>query len=151
MRSSQLSRCAAALAQCRVTRSMLSKSLASDAPTTVAEAYEVQNSLHDILTSSPIINLVGQKVGCTTAVMQEYLQIPHPCAGGIYDSALWCTTPWRAERAIPHSINRKQWSRIGLECEIAVRLKERLGAKGWETLSSADKAQLLLKETAKAP
>ena len=28
---------------------------------------------------------------------------------------------------------------------------ERLGAKWWETLSSADKAQLLLKETAKAP
>ena len=33
----------------------------------------------------------------------------------------------------------------------AQRLKERLGAKWWETLSSADKAQLLLKETAKAP
>lgn len=127
MRSSQLNRCAAALAQCRAARSVLSGSLGGDAPTTVAEAYAVQASLQEILTSSPIINVVGQKVGCTTPVMQEYLQIPHPCAGGIYDNALWGTTPWRTERGVPHSIDRNQWIRPGLECEIAVRLKKPLG------------------------
>eukprot|EP00316_Scyphosphaera_apsteinii_P005724 CAMPEP_0119311092 /NCGR_PEP_ID=MMETSP1333-20130426/21634_1 /TAXON_ID=418940 /ORGANISM="Scyphosphaera apsteinii, Strain RCC1455" /LENGTH=273 /DNA_ID=CAMNT_0007315395 /DNA_START=241 /DNA_END=1062 /DNA_ORIENTATION=- len=97
------------------------------APKTVNEAYEVQTSLQSILTASPIINVVGQKVGCTTAVMQEYLQIPHPCVGGIYDNALWRTTQWRAEKSIPHSIDRKQWHKIGLECELAVQLKTQLG------------------------
>ena len=122
-----LSRCAAALAQCRVARTAVCEAITGDAaPKTVADAYEVQRELHSLL-SSPIISVVGQKIGCTTAVMQEYLHIPHPCAGGIYDNALWRTTQWRAERSIPHSINRSQWHHVGLECEIAVQLKMRLG------------------------
>ena len=28
--------------------------------------------------------LVGYKIGCTSTVMQQYLDIPHPCGGGVF-------------------------------------------------------------------
>ena len=28
--------------------------------------------------------MVGYKIGCTSAVMQQYLDIPHPCGGGVF-------------------------------------------------------------------
>ena len=31
--------------------------------------------------------MVGYKIGCTSAVMQEYIDIPHPCGGGVFARA----------------------------------------------------------------
>ena len=57
--------------------------------------------------------LVGYKIGCTSAVMQQYLDIPHPCGGsvfarGVHDSGA--------------SLRHADFVRVGVECEIAVRL-----------------------------
>lgn len=55
----------------------------------------------------------GWKIGCTTAVMQRYLGISHPCAGGI-----------RVEDVHLHHLrlDPSRHRRLGVECEIAVRL-----------------------------
>src|SRR5258708_31846096 len=60
------------------------KALSSEAaPRDEAEGYLVQRALHDLLlpAEGP---LVGYKIGCTSKVMQEYLNIPHPCGGGVF-------------------------------------------------------------------
>jgi 2-keto-4-pentenoate hydratase len=61
--------------------------------------------------------LVGYKIGCTSAVMQEYIGIAHPCAGGVFQKGV-------------HDSGAKlaaaDYVRVGVECEIAVRLKRDL-------------------------
>jgi 2-keto-4-pentenoate hydratase len=53
-------------------------------PRTVAEGYRVQKAVHEILAETEWGQAVGYKIGCTTAVMQQYLGISHPCAGGVF-------------------------------------------------------------------
>jgi 2-keto-4-pentenoate hydratase len=53
------------------------------APEDEAEGYAVQRALHDLLLPHQGA-LVGYKIGCTSKVMQEYLDIPHPCGGGVF-------------------------------------------------------------------
>lgn len=77
-------------------------------PGDVAAGYAVQDALHDRLG-----DIVGYKIGCTTPVMQRYLGIDHPCAGGIFAGSV---------RAAPASLRYGDFRRIGVECEIAVRL-----------------------------
>ena len=65
--------------------------------------------------------LVGYKIGCTSAVMQEYLAIPHPCGGsiftkGVHDSGV--------------SLHANDFVRVGVECEIAVKLASDLAPSG---------------------
>jgi 2-keto-4-pentenoate hydratase len=55
----------------------------------------------------------GWKIGCTTPVMQDYLDIPHPCAGTLYDA-----TTFEGHA----SLRAANYFQLGLECEIAVRL-----------------------------
>jgi 2-oxo-3-hexenedioate decarboxylase/2-keto-4-pentenoate hydratase len=81
-------------------------------PADEAQAYLVQRALHAMLTPhfGPV---VGHKVGCTTPVMQAYLKIPNPCAGGVF------------ERTVHHSparLRHADFVRAGVECEIVVRL-----------------------------
>ena len=53
------------------------------APRDEAEGYLIQAALADLL--SPDFGAqVGYKIGCTSAVMQHYLGIPHPCGGGVF-------------------------------------------------------------------
>ena len=82
------------------------------APQDEADGYRVQRAVHDLLLpgTGP---LVGYKIGCTSKVMQEYLDIPHPCAGGVF------------ERGVHDSgvrLPAADFVRVGVECEIAVRL-----------------------------
>lgn len=108
------------------------RSVADVAPRTVTEAYDVQRRLHASIGEIAARKVIGSKVGCTTEVMQEYLGIPHPCAGGIYDGALWATQQSHNHGLdvpyLPHRIERSTWAaRLGVECEIAVRLSSPLG------------------------
>ena len=57
--------------------------------------------------------LVGYKIGCTSAVMQQYLGIPHPCAGGVFAKGVHDSGV---------SLRASDFVRVGVECEIAVRL-----------------------------
>jgi 2-keto-4-pentenoate hydratase len=87
--------------------------LAGDAaPQTEAEGYLIQDALHGLL-AADLGARVGYKIGCTSPVMQEYLDIPHPCSGGVFAKGV------RQSRA---SLSTKDFVRVGVECEIAVRL-----------------------------
>jgi hypothetical protein len=78
------------LADCRLAqrRQVRVESSGADWPSEIDGAYSQQALLHEIMWEHGH-TVVGSKIGCTTAVMQEYLDVPHPCSGGIYDSRLW--------------------------------------------------------------
>jgi 2-keto-4-pentenoate hydratase len=81
-------------------------------PDSEAEGYQIQRAVHDLLLPQTGA-LVGYKIGCTSAVMQQYLDIPHPCGGGVFAKGV-------------HDSGAKlrfgDYVRVGVECEIAVRL-----------------------------
>ena len=82
------------------------------APQDEADGYRVQRAVHDLLLPGTGA-LVGYKIGCTSKVMQDYLDIPHPCGGGVF------------ERGVHESgarLNAADFVHVGVECEIAVRL-----------------------------
>jgi 2-keto-4-pentenoate hydratase len=87
--------------------------LAADiAPRTEAEGYRIQAALAGLL-SADFGAQAGYKIGCTSAVMQQYIGIAHPCGGsvfakGVHDSGV--------------SLRHNDFVRVGVECEIAVRL-----------------------------
>lgn len=82
------------------------------APENLSGGYQIQDSLHGILTSD-LGPIVGYKIGCTSAVMQKYLAISHPCSGGLYAHRVY-------ESGV--TLSASDFVRIGVECEIAVRL-----------------------------
>ncbi len=82
-------------------------------PRDVAEAYTIQSAVHDRFAAAPEGHRVGYKIGCTTEVMQTYLGIPSPCAGGVFAGGVHASGA-----VLPHGSFR----RVGIECEIAVRL-----------------------------
>lgn len=86
-------------------------------PPDEATAYRVQDAVHARLTAAGQGELAGHKIGCTTAVMQEYLKIPNPCAG-----QMLAPTVHAGEGTFAHHGD----VRLGVECEIAVWLGEDL-------------------------
>src|ERR1700761_3804336 len=52
-------------------------------PADEAAGDRIQRAVHDLLLPQAGA-LVGYKIGCTSAVMQQYLGIPHPCGGGVF-------------------------------------------------------------------
>jgi 2-keto-4-pentenoate hydratase len=82
------------------------------APRTEADGYRIQDALHDLL-AADFGSMVGYKIGCTSVVMQEYLNIPHPCGGGVYAKGV---------HESGASLNTKDFVRVGVECEIAAKL-----------------------------
>lgn len=103
---------AAILAAHRTAGTRLDRLPAALVPADPAAAYAVQARLRERL--APELGArAGDKVGCTTPVMQAYLGIPTPCAGTIYAATI-LRSP--ARRAVPADVV------LGVECEIAVRL-----------------------------
>ncbi len=49
-----------------------------------AEGYQVQRAVRDLLLPQ-LGSLIGYKIGCTSNVMQQYLNIPHPCSGSVFE------------------------------------------------------------------
>src|ERR1700761_6324851 len=100
------------IATARRNRTRLGALSADIAPHDEAEGYRIQRAARDLLLPH-FGAMVGYKIGCTSAVMQQYLNIPHPCAGsvfarGVHDSGV--------------SMPSDDFVRVGVECEIAVRL-----------------------------
>jgi 2-keto-4-pentenoate hydratase len=109
---------AKAIAQARRNRMPLKALPSAIGPKDEAEGYRTQRAVHDLVLpqSGP---LVGYKIGCTSTVMQRYLDIPHPCGGGVF------------ERGVHESgavLKAGDFVRVGVECEIAVRLARDLSA-----------------------
>jgi 2-oxo-3-hexenedioate decarboxylase/2-keto-4-pentenoate hydratase len=84
-------------------------------------AYAVQDALHAALTAAGHGALAGHKIGCTTAVMQRFLGITNPCAGGVFAPTL---------RHGAGEFRHADFRHVGVECEIAVRLARDLPAAG---------------------
>ncbi len=103
---------AAIIAAARRDRRPLQPFPADAAPQDEADGYRIQDALHDLL-AADFGALVGYKIGCTSAVMQQYLGIPHPCGGGVFAEGV---------HASGVSLPAKDFVRVGVECEIAVRL-----------------------------
>jgi 2-keto-4-pentenoate hydratase len=81
-------------------------------PQTLADGYAIQDEVHGQL-AGRLGAIVGDKIGCTSDVMQSYLGIAHPCAGGTYANNV-------LESGASCPID--EFVRVGIECEIAVRL-----------------------------
>lgn len=97
----------------RLSLTPLAPPLAGAAPCDLAEAYAVRDAVHARLAESRFGARVGWKIGCTTPVMQAYLGIAHPCAAGLFAG-----TTHRGDATLRHG----DFIRVGVECEIAVRL-----------------------------
>ena len=100
------------IATARRNRSALKPLAGAAAPPDEAAGYRIQRAVHDLLLPQ-FGALVGYKIGCTSAVMQQYLGIPHPCAGGVFA---------RGVHDSGVTLRARDFVRVGVECEIAVRL-----------------------------
>src|SRR4030081_3587585 len=90
------------------------------APRDETEGYRIQEAVHAVL-AQDVGPLVGYKIGCTSAVMQRHLGIPHPCGGGAFS---------RGVHSSGVSLRHRDYVRVGVECEIAVRLARDLTPTG---------------------
>jgi 2-keto-4-pentenoate hydratase len=84
-----------------------------DGPATISDAYDIQEKYVALLCREHG-NAVGYKVGLTSAPMQAFCGIDHPIAGVVL------------ERRVHRSgaiVRRSDFGRLGLEFEIAVRIK----------------------------
>ena len=81
-------------------------------PRNLEEAYAVQAALRSRLAGA-LGPVAGWKIGCTSQVMQDYLGVDHPCLGTLFAGQIQQGAA-RLEAAA--------YRRLGLECEIAVRL-----------------------------
>jgi len=103
---------AQSIATARGNRTPLPPLAGDAAPRDEAEGYRIQDALHGLL-AADFGARVGYKIGCTSAVMQRYLDIPHPCGGGVFAKGVHDSGV---------SLRAKDFVRVGVECEIAVRL-----------------------------
>ena len=104
------------IATARRNRAPLALLAAELVPGDEAEGYRIQRAVHDLLLPQTG-SLVGYKIGCTSAVMQQYLDIPHPCAGGVFAKGVHDSGA---------RLRYGDYVRVGVECEIAVRLARNL-------------------------
>ena len=123
-------RAAAILAERRIAGSVVEALADGDRPTDTADAAAIRDRVHARLAASRFGSRIGWKIGCTTSVMQTYLGIGEPCAAGLFEG-----TRYSSPAALPASGFR----RIGVECEIAIRLAAPLDARG-STLRREDVA-----------
>ncbi len=86
-------------------------------PKDMTECYAIQTALNEMLTAGGHGRVVGHKIGCTTPVMQAFVGINHPATGRVFD------------HSVMHGhgkVSRKRFVKIGIECEVAVRLADDL-------------------------
>lgn len=121
MDADALDRAAIMIAETRAAVGRLSPLPAGLAPQDEAEAYAVQDRLRLHLAGRGLGGLAGFKIGCTTQVMQTYLGIDHPCAGGMSSGRIYASGARFPVAA---------FVRPGVECEIAVELARDLAPGG---------------------
>lgn len=125
--TARLAGAALALLEARRRREPFAGFAPGAAPQTEAEGYLVQDGLLAAL-AGELGRRAGHKIGCTTPVMQAYLGIDHPCAGGLLAGTIHVS---------PATVSC-DGRRLGVECELAVRLAHDLpGFPGRETVAGA--------------
>jgi 2-keto-4-pentenoate hydratase len=121
MPSDAVERAAELIAGARLAGARIARLPEECRPTDEAAAYAVQDALHRRLSAAGRGALAGHKIGCTTPVMQAFLNIPNPCAGGVFAS-----TVQNRDGRFRHA----DFLHVGVECEIAVRLAQPLPVAG---------------------
>jgi 2-keto-4-pentenoate hydratase len=91
-----------------------------DKPATISDAYDIQDRYVALLRGEHG-DAVGYKVGLTSATMQKFCGIDHPIAGVVLAS--------RVHRS-GATVRRADYGRLGLEFEIAVRIKSDVPVTG---------------------
>jgi len=91
-----------------------------DSPATISDAYDIQQRYVALLRGTHG-DAVGYKVGLTSATMQTFCGIDHPIGGVVLAR--------RVHRS-GASVRRTDFGRLGLEFEIAVRIKSDLPVTG---------------------
>jgi 2-oxo-3-hexenedioate decarboxylase/2-keto-4-pentenoate hydratase len=112
---------AAILADARLAGVRLAGLPESIRPPDEPAGYRVQDAVHGLLTARGLGSIAGHKIGCTTPVMQRFLGIDHPCAGGVF-----ATRVFRERVALAFDSFRH----VGIETEIAVVLGRDLPPRG---------------------
>lgn len=84
-------------------------------PDSLDGSYRLQDCLNRKLASTSLGPVIGYKIGCTTEVMQSYLNIAHPCAGALFESTV---------RRSDGTFLSTDLCRPGVECEIAVQIDQ---------------------------
>lgn len=113
MTTDRIAAAAEAVAAARLARTALDILPAAIRPGDEGEAYAVQDAVHARLSAGGHGARIGYKIACTTKVMQEYLGIGSPCSAGLF----------AAGRHQSGAVVRADaYARIGVECEIAVRI-----------------------------
>jgi 2-keto-4-pentenoate hydratase len=116
MRISKVETAADEIVRARLSRTPLEPLHPTLRPIDEGAAYLVQEAVHRRL--EPMLGpRIGYKIACTTPVMQAYLGIGSPCAAGIFRDGLHRSGV---------VLRRGDYRRIGVECEIAVRLADDL-------------------------
>jgi 2-keto-4-pentenoate hydratase len=121
MSAEAVERAAGLLADARLAQTRFAGLPEGCRPRDEATAYAIQDALHRRLGAAGCGPLAGHKIGCTTAVMQQFLGIANPCAGGVL------------ARSVQHghgTFRHADFLHVGVECEIAVRLARPLPAAG---------------------
>jgi 2-keto-4-pentenoate hydratase len=91
-----------------------------EAPATISDAYDIQDKYVALLIGERGA-AVGYKVGLTSAPMQAFCGIDHPIAGVVLAQRLHRSGV---------TVRRSDFGRLGLEFEIAVRIKSDIPATG---------------------
>jgi 2-keto-4-pentenoate hydratase len=90
-------------------------------PISPDDGYAIQDLLSQLLDEAGRGPTAGYKIGCTTAVMQRYLDIDQPAAGAVLAPTV---------QHDAGTIQLDTFVRVGVECEIAVRLGSDLPPEG---------------------
>lgn len=107
------------IAEARLGGRAVSELPAALRPATNQDGYRIQRKVHARLTQRGRGALIGWKVGATTAPMQKLLNLTEPAAGAILASA---------EKHSPATLRFADYRKIGIECEVCVKLKSPLPA-----------------------
>ncbi len=116
-----IERAATIIAENRLNRARLDKLDADSRPADLHDAYAVQERLNEILGSRGLGSLAGYKIGCTTPVMQEYMNIHEPALGEVFAG-----TVQHGDGVYAHS----DFVEPGVEAEIAIVLAKDIPASG---------------------
>ena len=121
MKSDNIKQAVTILEENRLANTALEKLDSSVRPLDMGAAYKIQNSLNDKLSRSRLGSRSGFKIGCTTPVLQRYLDIHEPIYGEIFSSTMYKDT------AI---LDLANYVELGIETEMAVRLDTDLPNNG---------------------
>lgn len=106
-------RAAEIIADNRLTQDRLEFLPAEIRPQDLDDAYTIQERLNEILVERGLGQPIGYKIGCTTPVMQEYMNIHEPSFGEVF-----APTVHRNTATLRHA----DYSEPGVEAEIAALL-----------------------------